>query len=443
VAHGFSGHWEGAIVLLGNSLPIAVDAVGGGDSLRATIDIPSQGVSRLALQDARARDDSVTFALRVPGTEATFAGVQRGDSVSGTFRQAGITAPFRLARGAAIQHAPEPPVPYVREEVRYANGPITLAGTLTRPKGAGPFPAVLLVSGSGPQNRDEELFGFKPFAVIADRLTRHGIAVLRVDDRGVGGSSGEFAKASSLDFAGDARAGLRYLSRHPHVDRRRLGLIGHSEGGLIGPMVAADNDTIAFLVLLAPPGLRGDSVLRIQGERINRVNGADDSLRAMSTRTQAMLIHAAETGEGWDAARDVTRETLRHAYTLAGVPADSATLSAAVDAQARMMSSPWMRYYLTADPADALARVRCPVLVLYGEQDLQVPPDVNAPPIERALASAGNRDVTVRVLPRANHLFQETDNGYPALYATLKKEFVPGLLDTLTSWTVAHTRVHR
>jgi pimeloyl-ACP methyl ester carboxylesterase len=441
--HGFSGHWEGAIILFGSPLAIAVDAAAGGDSVRATIDIPSQGVSQLVLQDVRAHADSIAFVLRVTGTEASFAGVQRGDSVSGTFRQAGITAPFRLARGAAIQHPPEPPVPYVREDVRYTSGAITLAGTLTRPHGAGPFPAVLLVSGSGPQNRDEELFGFKPFALIADHLTRHGIAVLRVDDRGVGGSTGDFVTATSVDFAADARAGLRYLSRSPHVDRRRLGLIGHSEGGLIGPMVAADNDSVAFLVLLAPPGLRGDSILRIQGERISAVNGADDSLRAMNSRTQAMLIRAAETGAGWDDARDATRATLRRAYARAGVAIDSSALGAAVEAQVRMMSGTWMRYYLTADPAVVLVRVRCPVLVLFGGQDLQVPPDVNAPPIERALAQAGNRDVTVRVLPRANHLFQQTDSGNPALYPTLEKAFVPGLLDTLTSWTVARTHARR
>jgi len=443
VPSGFAGHWEGAIVVMGNPLPIVVEAAGAGDSLRATIDIPSQGVSRMKLYDVRQHADSVWFVLRAPGSTAQFAGTQRGDSLAGAFLQAGIKAPFHLERGGAIVHPSEPPAPYARQEVTYASGAVTLAGTLTRVKGAGRHPAVLLISGSGPQNRDEELFGFKPFAVIADHLTRHGIAVLRVDDRGVGRSTGEFRAASSLDFAQDVRAGIRFLRRHPNVDPRRIGLIGHSEGGLIGPMVAAGNDSVAFLVLLAPPGLRGDSLLRLQGARITATMGFDDTLRAMNARSQGLLIQLAETGQGLDEAREATRTVLRRAYARAGVAVDDSTLSAAVEAQVTTMSGPWMRYFLTAEPADVLAQVHCPVLVLYGAQDLQVPPDANLPPIERALARAGNRNVTARVLPSANHLFQETESGSPALYPTLKKEFVPGLLDTMTTWITAHTRAGR
>ncbi len=442
-ARGFAGHWEGALVVFGNPITFVVDAEGPPDSLRATISIPNQGAEQMALQNVRARDDSVTFTLRVPGSELEFAGTQRGDSVTGVFHQAGITAPFHLERGSAIVHAPEPPVPYERQDVTYASGEVTLAGTLTRPRGAGRFPAVLLISGSGPQNRDEELFGFKPFAVIADHLTRHGIAVLRVDDRGVGRSTGVFREASSLDFAQDARAGMRFLRRHPNVDARRIGLIGHSEGGLIGPMVAAGNDSVAFLVLLAPPGLRGDSLLRLQGARITTTMGFDDTLRAMNALSQGLLIQAAETGQGLDEARQATRAVLRRAYARAGIAIDDSMLTEAVEAQVTMMTGAWMKYFLTAEPTDALSKVHCPVLVLYGAQDLQVPPDANVPPIERALATAGNRKLTVRVLPSANHLFQQTESGNPALYPTLKKEFVPGLLDTMTTWITAHTRAAR
>lgn len=442
---GFAGHWEGAIVVFGSPIGIRVDARGAADSLRATIDIPAQGVAQLPLHDVRQRGDSIGFILRAPGTEATFAGVQRGDSVAGAFRQAGVNASFHLERGDAIVRAPEPPVPYERKDVQYPAGNVTLAGTLTRPKGSGRFPAVLLVSGSGPQNRDEEIFGFKPFAILADHLTRHGIAVLRVDDRGIGGSTGDFRAASSLDFADDARAGLRFLRAQAHVDPRRVGLLGHSEGGLIGPLIAAGGrgDSVAFLVLLAPPGLRGDTLLRIQADRIQTAGGMDDTLRALNARAQALLIHGAETGQGIEEARVATRVVLQRAYARGGVTVDDSTLNAAVEGQVRMMTGPWMRYYLTVDPADALAKVRCPVLVVFGAQDLQVPPDVNVPPIEAALARSGNRDVSVRVLPRANHLFQETDSGNPALYATLPKVFVPGLLDTLTGWIGAHTRARR
>jgi len=380
------------------------------------------------------RGDSLSFTMPPEGPPASFRGIVRGDSITGEFLQPPVTASLRLTRGTA----PVVSVPYDNEEVRVPSGTVTLAGTLSHPRGKGPYPAVVFVSGSGAQNRDESVLGFKPFAILADRLTRDGIAVLRCDDRGVGGSTGDFAAATSRDFADDLRASMRFLAARKDIDRRRIGALGHSEGGIIAPMVAAGSDSVAFVVLLGAPGIRGDSVLFDQGDRIQRAMGWTDTARALNRAAQERLIAAAVTDRDWDAARAAVEAVLRHIVP-AGSVSDS-MIAASVDQQVAAMKSPWMKGFLTHDPAPVLEKVRCPVLALFGANDLQVAPEVNAPPIERALRRGGNRDVTVRVIPRANHLFQEADSGSPMLYATLKKEFVPGLLDTLSTWLAVRTR---
>jgi pimeloyl-ACP methyl ester carboxylesterase len=431
-----TGPWHGALTLFGADIEMTVVISGTPDSLQGTLDIPSQGVNRSALRDVRARGDSVSFVFPAPGEPARFEGVQRRDSIVGTFRQAGLTAPFRLARGDAPAAVADPSLPYDAEEVRIPSGAVTLAGTLTRPRGTALVPVLILVSGSGPQNRDENLLGFKPFAILADHLARHGIAVLRCDDRGVGGSTGNFSASTSLDFADDLRAATRFLSKRPGIDRHRIGALGHSEGGIIAPLVAASSDSIAYLVLLGAPGVRGDSVILDQGERISRALAWDDTLRALNHEAQVRIIHSVQSEQGWDETRVAVEAALRRA--LRGTP--DSTIRTAADAQMKAMQSPWMRTFLTHDPRPPLQKVRCPVLALFGQHDLQVAPALNAPPLEHALRQGGNRDVTVRVIPRANHLFQPTDNGNPSLYGSLPKEFAPGLLDTMTSWLSVRTR---
>ena len=431
------GHWEGAISLMGIDLEIQVDFTGSADSLKGTIDIPMQGVDKWQLRDVQVRGDSVTFLMPAQGPPSSVRGIVRGDSIIGEFLQPPITASFRLARATPAPTASAPALPYDEEEVQVPSGNVTLAGTLTRPRGPGPFPAVVFVTGSGAQNRDENVLGFKPFAILADRLTRDGIVVLRCDDRGFGKSTGNFASATARDFADDLRAQIRFLAARTGIDRRRIGALGHSEGGLIGPMVAAGSDSVAFLVLLGAPGIRGDSVILDQGERIMRAAGLPDSARALNRTAQERAFAAAATGRGWDEARTAAEAVLRF---MGGSLVSDSLLAAAVDAEMEKMKSPWMKSFLFHEPAPVLQKVRCPVLALFGANDLQVAPEVNAAPLERALRKGGNRDVTVRVIPRANHVFQETDNGSPLLYGTLKKEFVPGLLDTVSTWVTARTR---
>ncbi len=319
---------------------------------------------------------------------------------------------------------PKPPFPYRSEDVAIVNaaGKAVLAGTVTIPEGKGPFPAVVLISGSGLQNRDEELMGHKPFLVLADYLTRHGIAVLRYDDRGFGKSTGDAAAATSEDFAGDALAAWQVLRARPEIDPRRVGLLGHSEGGLIAPLLASRTPGVAFVVMLAGPGVTGEAVMLAQGVAILKANGAPDSAIATNTSLQRQVF--AILREESDQARIVER--------LSAIPVPGPKEASA--ALVKQSSSPWLRFFVRYDPAPALAKLTCPVLALGGELDLQVLADQNLPAIEAALKRGGNKDYTVLRLPGLNHLFQTCKTGTPAEYAKIEETMSPVALDMIATW---------
>jgi hypothetical protein len=340
---------------------------------------------------------------------------------------------------------PKAPFPYKSEDVTYPNesARIILGATLTLPEGKGPFPAAVLITGSGAQDRDETLLGHRPFAVIADALTRRGIAVLRVDDRGVGKSTGSQADATSADFATDVAAGIAYLKTRPEVDPKRIGLVGHSEGGLIGPMVAAKSpEDVAYLVLLAGTGVNGAEILKAQSALILKAAGMPEGLVGAQSRLLAEILKVVAE-EKDDKAAEARFELLTRAALAALPEADRKSLAAQAGpsgkAQFLRVKSPWFRYFLTFEPKTALAKVRCPVLALNGDKDLQVPPEQNLPAIEAALKSSGNDRVTTRVLPGLNHLFQRCKTGAPSEYATIEETFDPAALKVVADWIVATT----
>jgi len=436
--HDPRGTWSGR--LMGQlRLVLHVDADSTG-ALRGSLDSPDQGASGLHVSDITfARD---TLRVELANLHAMYMGSMSadGDHLTGEWHQAGNVLPLELVRGAMPaatrrSQEPEPPYPYRALDVRYAGAlpTISLAGTLTVPQGNGPFPCALMITGSGPQDRDEMVAGHRPFLVIADHLTRAGIAVLRVDDRGVGGSTGSASGATSTDFAADVRAGIRFLQGRPEIDRRRIGLIGHSEGGLISPMVAARDGDVAFIVLLAGPGVPGREILEAQSAAIARAMGAPDSVIARQQRIQHRIIALA--AENLDSAAVVERANaiFRDEHV------DPASAARSVP-QVQAMRDPWMRFFLSYDPRPALRSVRCPVLALNGSKDVQVPPGQNLPEIERALKAGGNRDVTVRELPGLNHLFQTCTTGAPTEYAAIDETFAPAALESLTTWITAHVR---
>jgi pimeloyl-ACP methyl ester carboxylesterase len=332
---------------------------------------------------------------------------------------------------------PRPPFPYRSEEVTVESVPgVRLAGTLTIPPGAGPHPAVVLVSGSGPQDRDETLMSHKPFLVLADHLSRNGIAVLRLDDRGVGRSTGSFAAATSADFANDAAAAVRWLRARAEVADDRVGIIGHSEGGMIAPMVASTTPEVAFIVLLAGPGIPSRELLVMQGALISRAGGETErEIRRTSALQREMFTAIAQTADS-AALHQRMREIVRR-YQASLTPeerarpdASDATLEAAINA----MMSPWYRWFMRYDPAPALRATRVPVLALNGALDLQVPADENLAGIEQALRAAGNRDVTVEKLPGLNHLFQTARTGAPSEYGEIEETMSPAVLQRVSAW---------
>jgi pimeloyl-ACP methyl ester carboxylesterase len=450
-----TGNWQGTLDVGPNKLRVGLHVsrndAGAYSSILDSIDQGTTGLAvRVTLVEGR------ELHLELPDLSAVFDAslTAREDEIAGLFTQRGITLPLVLRRVEKIEtlvraQEPKPPFPYDSEEVAYENhaAGVKLAGTLTRPRGEGPFPAVLLISGSGPQDRNGTIFGHKPFLVIADALTRRGIAVLRVDDRGVGQSTGNSTQATLDDMAADAEVGVEYLKSRQDVDAKRVGLIGHSEGGIVGPLVASRSAGIAFLVLLAGTGVTGEQVSYKQAELIALGAGASPEAITAQRNWQQTVFRILKTEPGTKAAM----EKIRAAWTRlnASLPADQrAALTgeevqaakAEMDAQIASITSPEVRSMLFHDPAEVLRKVKAPVLALNGSGDLQVSAEQNLPPIAAALASGGNEDFTVSVLPGLNHLFQTCVVCIPTEYGTISETISPALLELMGDWIVRHTR---
>ncbi len=402
-------------------------------------------MSGIAVEKVVLLGDSVV--LDVPAVQGRYRGALTagGERIEGTWTQGPQSWPIALERtgeyaGPKRPQIPEKPYPYFEEEVGIENAEdgIRLAGTFTKPAGAGPFPAVVLLTGSGPQDRNETVMAHPIFLVLADHLTRRGIAVLRYDDRGVGGSTGDFATATSMDFASDAAAGVAWLDGRDDVGS--VGLVGHSEGGLVAPIVANRAAAVDFVVLMAGPGLVGTEILRLQGELIARAMGVPEAdIRAQLESNQAAFAVMAEES---DDAR--ARERLREVWLAelgemtteqrkqAGMTemSDSAIVGQRLD----QLVTPWFRFFLDYDPLPALRKVDVPVLAINGELDLQVPPDENLAAICQALEDGGNTRVTTRVMPGLNHLFQTAETGSPAEYSRIEETISPVAMDVIADW---------
>ncbi len=335
---------------------------------------------------------------------------------------------------------PRPPFPYRSEEVVFDNpaAGITLAGTLTMPSDGTGFPAVVLLTGSGAQNRDEEIFGHKPFFVLADHLTRRGVAVLRFDDRGVGGSGGDPATSTSADFATDAAAALDYLATRPETDPARTGLAGHSEGATIAFMVAAAHpQKVAFVVSMAGPGVVGLEVSVMQVEDIYRAQGADEAIaRAAADKQRADLTwFYSLTAEHVDTSPDEVA-----ARMVPGYDALPDAVKATAREQILASNSPWARFFMSHDPARDLARIECPVLAINGSKDLQVRASVNLAAIRTALAAAGNTALTEIEYPGLNHLLQTATTGHLREYGQIEETISPKVLEDIADWILKTTK---
>jgi uncharacterized protein len=357
-----------------------------------------------------------------------------------------VFLPVLQAYTLLAEATPDPDLPYIAEDVTFDNGDVTLAGTLTLPEGDGPHPVVVLVSGSGPQDRDESLApvtALKPFALIADYLTRQGIAVLRYDDRGTAESTGDYAAATSEDFAADAAAAIDYLLTRDEINADEIGVLGHSEGGLIAAILGANNPNIAFIVSMAGTAVNGRDLLLLQNEKIILAEGGTEEQVANQIAFLNQAFELVEAGD-LDGVVALTEEAVRKQFEL--LPEDQraalgdldAYIESAVPQQSAMLISDWMRFFLEYDPAVDWAKTTVPVLGIFGGKDVQVVAEQNAPPLEAALETAGNTDYEIVTLPTANHLFQDAKTGGTSEYGTLPAEFVAEFLPTVGDWILAH-----
>lgn len=427
-----AGSFEGALKTpAGQSLRLRLHIERSPDgALKGTLDSVDQGAFGIAIDEISFAEGTLRWSIQ--RLRATFEGKLSADgaAIEGTFTQ-GMPMPLALkridraaAQAPARPQMPKPPFPYQATDLSFASKAegVMLAGTLTVPPGPGPHPAVILITGSGPQDRDETIMGHKPFLVLADHLTRHGIAVLRYDDRGFGKSTGDFASSTSVDFSDDAEGALDFLRARKEIDAKRIGFAGHSEGGIIAPMVAARRDDVAFLVLLAGTAVPGADVMLAQGEAITRAMGAPEAARVQNRELQQRLFDAVRSTPGPDELRKKAEEILSM------LPEPQRT------SQVNQVTAPWMRFFITFDPVTVLRRVKCPVLALFGELDLQVLPAQNAPVMEQALREAGNQRAEIHRLAGLNHLFQPAKTGIPQEYAAIETTMDPKALDLIAAW---------
>jgi len=412
-------------------------------TLTATLDSPDQGARNIPADTVTFRNENLH--VEVKSIVGVFDGKMKSDglTIEGQWKQAGQSMPLVLKRSDEVPklhrpQKPKRPYPYDDEEVVYENKTdgVKLAGTLTLPHLQGRCPAVLLISGSGPQDRDESIMGHKPFLVLADHLTRQRIAVLRVDDRGVGGSTGSCYEATSEDFAEDVLAGIEYLKGRKGINPKQIGLIGHSEGGIIAPMVAVQSPDVAFIVLMAGTALTGEEIVYSQTSLILRALGVSDEVMAEERRLQEQIFAVLKQEEDKAAAEEKIRKLIEQRLAKLSEKEKEAfqVAEAALEPQIKLLFSPWFRFFLTYDPKPTLSKVRCPVLAINGDKDLQVAPKENLQAIEDALRAGGNTQYTVKELPNLNHLFQTAESGSPAEYAKIEETISPVALSLISKW---------
>jgi pimeloyl-ACP methyl ester carboxylesterase len=443
-----SGYWLGTLDAGATSLRLAFNiSRASEDVFTATMDSPDQGATGIPTGDVVVHGDSIR--IDVPYVRGYYLGTFTSSSgIQGSWFQLGtsfaldlekLDSPFVLKR----PQDPQAPFPYKDEEVKFKQWKegFTLAGTLTVPEGPGPFPALVMVTGSGSQNRDEEIFGHKPFWVMADHLTRNGIAVLRYDDRGVGASGGLASGASTADLAMDARSALNYLLTRSDIDQTRIGILGHSEGGLIAFMLAAEYKDISFIVSLAGPGVDGKTILLEQSDYISRLSGVSESIREDNRMVMDKvydLMASNETHQTWGDEVIAFTSTYYSSkqsgrYSEEDIERSKRKLLASIPES----SYAWMKYFVMSDPTPYFASISCPVLALNGRKDCQVLAEQNINAIKSGLQAAGNKQVTTMILPGLNHLFQTSKTGLPSEYNIIEETFSPNALELISGWILS------
>jgi pimeloyl-ACP methyl ester carboxylesterase len=438
------GTWLGKLTLPGNTLRIVFHISEENGHLKATLDSPDQGALGIPVSNITETNDSVV--LEVASIGGVYSGKIEKDSnaINGTWQQGGANLPLVVNKTTqeiempAKPQEPKKPYPYKSEDIEVPNkqADITLAGTLTLPDTGSNFTSVVLITGSGPQDRNETLMGQKPFLVLSDYLTRHGIAVLRCDDRGTAKSTGNFSTATTKDFVTDALAAVEYLKTRKEINLDKIGLIGHSEGGIIAPMAAVQSKDVAFIILLAAPGIPGDSVIDLQTKIILGKSGVTQDYINNQLEFVRQIHHIIKIeNDSTKAAQLINKAFDNYLSKLTEdekkYPANSKSV---FESQIKILLSPWYRFFISYDPKPTLEKVKVPVLALNGSKDVQVPAKEDLKAIADALSAGGNHDFEIDELPNLNHLFQTADTGLPSEYGKLEETFAPAALKTISDW---------
>ena len=434
------GNWIGTLNVSTIQLRIVFHIYKKGEEYSATMDSPDQGANDIPT--SKVLFDGNRLEIDVPIIRGTYSGRYYVDNnfFNGMWSQNGSNLPLNLVRTNKIieinrPQEPKKPFPYNEEEVTFENKKAgdQLSGTFTFPKKGKKFTTVLLIPGSGPHNRNEEILGHKPFLVISDYLTRHGIAVLRYDDRGVGKSTGYYPSATSKDLASDAVAAVNYLKTRRDVEK--IGLIGHSEGGIIAPMVANQTKDVSFIILMAAPGIPCDQILLKQAYLIGKGAGESDSTLEITKRLNEKIYKIIkENRDSIQAARKL--EKVASDFYEKANPQFKQSLGTKENflSQLKPVLSPWFRYFIKYDPRPALEKLKCPVLAIDGSKDVQVPPKEDLAAIKKALNDGGNKKIKIVEFDGLNHLFQTAKSGLPSEYSKISETISPKVLELISNW---------
>ena len=435
------GDWNGYIDLTTSKLEIIVKFTHDDTGYNGSIDIPAQSAYGLKLSKVVYNAPDISFVLEVPNAPANFKGIHLGDSISGEFLQASFKGTFYLSSKPREEDKEKSDASFKEEEVKFSNGDITFAGTLTLPLKEGKHPAAILITGSGPQNRDENILGFKIFKIIAEHLSANGIAVLRYDDRGVAESTGKSVdESTSEEFAEDVSAAMEFLKRRSDINAEQIGLIGHSEGGIVAPLTASKRTDVAYIVSIAGTGVNGAEIILEQTKLISLANGEDSARVNKDYDETKVALYMIVNGASGEELKSLIKKSAEEQFDNLGETEKSKITNKTewvkekTDNAIETLTSTWMKYFLKHNPAETWKKVTCPVLALFGGLDLQVSVLQNEGPVRQALTEAGNKDFEIKVFPKANHLFQEAKTGSTTEYDVLNKEFIEGFLDYILNW---------
>ncbi|GAA4271142.1 alpha/beta fold hydrolase [Aquimarina gracilis] len=441
-AQQVEGMWNGALNVSGSELPVVITVVKNNDSYTSTLKSPRQSDQEFPCDKTVFAEGN--FQFEVSALKISFKGVLKDNEIKGTFSQGAGELPLILKRGdvrtVSRLQDPKKPYPYTSIDVSFNNASannIKLSGTLTLPKDVDNPPVIILISGSGPQNRDEEIkaFNHRPFLVLSDYLTRNGVAVLRYDDRGVAKSEGVFEGATSADFATDVEAAIDFLKKRRDVNTQKIGLVGHSEGGFIAPMVASRRKDVSFVVLLSGTGVAGREVLLSQINRGAELENVPAEIIKINNKFVDIVLSTVYHEDNPQVIKTkVKKEIETYHRSLNNDQKEKFPLGEVEKQLRQFVNDPWMHYFIKTDPAKFLSKTKVPVLALNGSKDFQVITEINLTRIDEVLKKSGNEDITIKEIEGVNHLFQMADTGASSEYAKIEETFNVEVMKMISDW---------